>query len=99
MKKLITVIVIGTLLVSCNEKKEVKLSSTIKLYTDFEYGAINPEVVKEHATQQEFDMLGTPTKSITIYIQDEGQDVVVSEWTRNGQHLVSDGDQVVRIND
>ena len=99
MKKLITVIVIGTLLVSCNEKKEVKLSSTIKLYTDFEYGKIKPEVVKERATQQEFNTLGTPTKSITIYIQDEGQDVVVSEWTRNGQHLVSDGDQVVRIND
>ena len=99
MKKLITAIVIGITLVSCNEKKEVKLSSTIKLYTDFQYEGVKPSVVKEHATQQEFNTLGTPTKSITIYIQDEGQDVVVSEWTRNGQHLVSDGDQVVRIND
>lgn len=98
MKKLITAIVIGITLVSCNEKKKVKLSSTIKLYTDFQYEGVKPSVVKEHATQQEFDMLGVPTKTITIYIENEGQDVVVSEWTRNGQNLISDGDQVVRIN-
>lgn len=96
MRKLIAIIVVSISLVSCTPKN-IKLSDTIKLYTDFQYPNKQISITKEFGTQEEFDILGEPTKNVVIFIQDENKEVTINEWTQGDRHVISDGEQIVVI--
>ena len=96
MRKLITAVIITVSLVSC-KKEEVKLSYVIKWYTDMEYKGLDVEVVKDVATQEDFDRLGKPDKEVITLNQQDGQEYSSYEWTEGSKHIISDGVQIVSV--
>ena len=96
MRKLLVAIIITASLVSC-KKEEVKLSETIKMYTDLTYKGIEVEVLSDTVTQEDYDRLGKPSKEIVIILQDRGSEITIYEWTHGSKHVISDGEQVVSV--